>query len=170
MTTTAAPALTFRPRPQVCRACGALHEPAPVAVCERCLGPLDPVLDPGRVLPGRDEIAARPRSLWRYREWLPFDGEPTLSLDTGCTPLVEAPRLATRLGVARVWVKNDAVSHPSLSFKDRVVATAINAAVAFGIDTIGCASTGNLANAVAAHAARAGLKAWIFIPEVLEPA
>jgi len=147
-----------------------VHDPAPVAVCEQCLGPLDPVLDPGRALPTREAIAARPRSLWRYREWLPFDGEPTLSLDTGSTPLVAAPRLAARLGVSRAWVKNDAVSHPSLSFKDRVVATAINAAAAFGLDTIGCASTGNLANAVAAQAARAGLKAWIFIPEDLEAA
>src|SRR6058998_4003767 len=165
-TSVAAPAL--RPRPQVCRACGALHAAAPIAVCEQCLGPLDPVVDAARVLPTRDAIAARPWSLWRYREWLPFDGEPVLSLDTGGTPLVEAPRLATLLGVAHVWVKNDAVSHPWLSFKDRVVATAINAAAAFGLDTIGCASTGNLANAVAAQAARAGLKAWIFIPEDLE--
>ena len=165
-TTVAAPAV--RPRPQVCRACGALHAPAPIAVCEQCLGPLDPVFDAARVTPTRDAITARPWSLWRYREWLPFDGEPVLSLDTGGTPLVEAPRLAARLGVARAWVKNDAVSHPSLSFKDRVVATAINAAAAFGLDTIGCASTGNLANAVAAQAARAGLKAWIFIPEDLE--
>jgi threonine synthase len=160
----------LRPRPQRCRACGAEHEAAPVAICEQCLGPLDPVLDPTRSLPTRTEIAARPKSLWRYREWLPFDGEPTLSRDTGGTPLVEAPRLAARLGVERVWVKNDAVSHPSLSFKDRVVATAINAAAAFGLDTIGCASTGNLANAVAAHAARGGLNAWIFIPEELETA
>jgi threonine synthase len=159
---------TLRPRPQVCRACGARHEPAPTAVCEQCLGPLDPVLDPGRRLPPAAEIAARAPSLWRYREWLPFDGEPSLSVDTGWTPLVAAPRLAARLGVARVWVKNDAVSHPSLSFKDRVVATAINAAAAFGLDTIGCASTGNLANAVAAQAARAGLAAWIFVPDDLE--
>ena len=170
MTATLAPPAGIRPRPQVCRACGAVHEPAPTAICEQCLGPLDPLLDAGRPLPPREAIAARPRSLWRYREWLPFDGEPTLSLDTGCTPLVAAPRLAARLGVARAWVKNDAVSHPSLSFKDRVVATAINAAAAFGLDTVGCASTGNLANAVAAQAARAGLGAWIFIPEDLEPA
>jgi threonine synthase len=170
VTSTLAPPQGVRPRPQVCRACGAEHEPAPVAVCEHCLGPLDPVLDSRRALPTREAIAARPRSLWRYKEWLPFDGEPTLSLDTGGTPLVAAPRLAARLGVARAWVKNDAVSHPSLSFKDRVVATAINAAAAFGLDTIGCASTGNLANAVAAQAARAGLKAWIFIPEDLEAA
>src|SRR6267378_2311632 len=168
MTTSVAPPVALRPRPQVCRACGALHAPAPIAVCEQCVGPLDPVFDAARVLPTRDAIAARPWSLWRYREWLPFDGEPVLSLDTGGTPLVEASRLAARLGVARAWVKNDAVSHPSLSFKDRVVATAINAAAAFGLDTIGCASTGNLANAVAAQAARAGLKSWIFIPEDLE--
>src|SRR5262247_1085719 len=170
MTTTKVQVVGLRPRPQRCRACGADHAPSPTAICEQCLGPLDPVLDPRRSLPTRETIAARPWSLWRYREWLPFDGEPALSLDTGGTPLVEAPRLAVRLGVARVWVKNDAVSHPSLSFKDRVVATAINAAAAFGLDTIGCASTGNLANAVAAQAARAGLNAWIFIPEDLEPA
>src|SRR5213075_3311268 len=126
--------------------------------------------EPGRPLPARETIAGRPPSLWRYREWLPFDGEPTMSLDTGFTPLVDAPALARRLGVARAWIKNDTVSHPSLSFKDRVVAAAINAAAAFGLDTIGCASTGNLANAVAAHAARAGLKAWIFIPDELETA
>src|SRR5437016_14217016 len=170
MTTTVARPAAMRPRPQVCRACGTLRQPAPVAICEQCLGPLDPVFDAARVTPTRDAIAARPWSLWRYREWLPFDGEPVLSLDTGGTPLVEAPRLAPLLGVARVWVKNDAVSHPSLSLTDRVVATAINAAAAFGLDTIGCASTGNLANAVAAQAARAGLKAWIFIPEDLEAA
>src|SRR5262249_56971821 len=94
--------------------------------------------------------------------------EPARGLDTGGTPLVAAPRIADRLGVAQAWIKNDAVSHPSLSFKDRVVATAINAAAAFGLDTIGCASTGNLANAVAAQAARAGLPAWVFIPHDLE--
>ena len=82
--------------------------------------------------------------------------------------MVDAPRLARRLGVARCWIKNDAVSHPSLSFKDRVVTAAINAAHAFGLVTIGCASTGNLANAVAAHDARAGLPAWIFMPHDLE--
>ena len=158
----------LRPRPQRCRVCSAEFDAAPVAVCEHCLGPIDPFSNPDRELPTRETISSRAPSLWRYREWLPFDGEPVLSLDTGFTPLVEAPRLAPVLGVARVWVKNDSVSHPSLSFKDRVVATAINAAVAFGLDTVGCASTGNLANAVASQAARAGLKAWIFIPENLE--
>jgi len=164
----ASPPLTARPLR--CRNCGAEGPPAPVAICGQCLGPLDPVYDPDRPLPDRETIAGRAPSLWRYREWLPFDGEPRLSLDTGFTPLVDAPALARRLGVGRVWIKNDTVSHPSLSFKDRVVAVAINAAAAFGLDTIGCASTGNLANAVAAHAARAGLTAWIFVPEELETA
>src|SRR2546430_8832570 len=168
----AAPSANVSPpltaRPLRCRACGAERAPAPIAVCEECLGPLEPLYDPGRPLPDQMTIGLRPPSMWRYHEWLPFDGDPVWSLDTGCTPLVEAPALARRLGVARVWVKNDTVSHPSLSFKDRVVATAINAAAAFGLDTIGCASTGNLANAVAAHAARAGLTAWIFVPEELE--
>src|SRR5438094_2151115 len=162
----ASPPLTARPLR--CRNCGAERAAAPIAICEECLGPLDPVYEPGRPLPDRQTIAGRAPSLWRYREWLPFDGEPALSLDTGFTPLVDAPALARRLGVARAWIKNDSVSHPSLSFKDRVVATAINAAHALGLTTIGCASTGNLANAVAAHAARAGLAAWIFIPDDLE--
>jgi len=154
--------------PLVCRRCNARFEAAPIAICEECLAPLDPLYDAARQLPDRETIAARPPSLWRYREWLPFTGTPTLSLDTGSTPLVDAPALAKLLGVARAWVKNDSVSHPSLSFKDRVVTTAINAARAFGLDTIGCASTGNLANAVAAQAARAGLPAWVFIPHDLE--
>jgi threonine synthase len=154
--------------PQRCKVCGAEQEPAAVAVCENCLGPLEPLYPSDRVLPDRATIGRRPPSLWRYREWLPFAGDPVLSLDTGFSPLVEVPRLAARLGVARAWVKNDSVSHPSLSFKDRVVATALNAAHALGLTTVGCASTGNLANAVAAQAARAGLPAWIFIPEDLE--
>jgi threonine synthase len=157
------------PLPQHCKLCGAEQDAAPLAICERCLGPLEPLYPAARVLPSRAEIEGRPPSLWRYREWLPFEGEPLLSLDTGFTPLVESPALAKQLGVARVWVKNDSVSHPTLSFKDRVVAVAINAAHAFGLGIVGCASTGNLANAVAAHAARAKLVAWIFIPEDLEP-
>ena len=167
--TVAPPHAALRPTPQRCKLCGAENEAAAVAICDQCLGPLEPLYPEHRTLPGRDTIARRPPSMWRYREWLPFEGAPVLSLDTGFTPLVEAPRLARRLGVARAWVKNDSVSHPSLSFKDRVVATAINAAHAFGLDTVGCASTGNLANAVASHAARAGLAAWVFIPEDLEP-
>ena len=156
-------AAALRPYSQRCKLCGTENDAAPVAICENCLGPLEPLYPATRRLPDR-----APRSMWRYREWLPFEGEAVASLDTGFSPLIDAPRLADKLGVARVWVKNDAVSHPSLSFKDRVVSTAINAALAFGLDTVGCASTGNLANAVAAHAARAGLASWIFIPEDLE--
>ena len=161
---------SVRALPQHCKVCGAEFDAAPEAICGSCLGPLEPMYPASRVLPGRAEIATRAHSMWRYREWLPFEGTPTLSQDTGFTPLVDAPRLADKLGVARLWIKNDAVSHPSLSFKDRVVASAINAAKALGLGTIGCASTGNLANAVAAQAARAGLPAWIFIPDNLEQA
>jgi threonine synthase len=168
--TTTVPDLALRARPQRCRLCATEQDAAPVAICEQCLGPLEPLYPAHRTLPTRETIGARGRSLWRYHEWLPFEGDAVLSLDTGFTPLIEAPRLADAFGVARVWVKNDSVSHPSLSFKDRVVTTAINAASAFGLPVIGCASTGNLANAVAAHAARAGLAAWMFIPEDLEPA
>src|SRR5215213_1903481 len=157
-----------RPLPLVCKLCRTLHAALPSATCEECLGPLEPWYEADRALPDAATIARRAPSLWRYREWLPFAGTPTLSLDSGFTPLVEAPALARRLGVARAWVKNDAVSHPSLSFKDRVVASALNAALGLGLDTVGCASTGNLANAVAAQAARAGLRAWIFIPHDLE--
>ncbi|HEV2641590.1 MAG TPA: threonine synthase, partial [Candidatus Elarobacter sp.] len=156
------------PRALRCRLCGTPAPAAPTAVCDNCLGPLEAIPPDRATLPSREVIASRPQSVWRYREWLPFDGDPVLSLDTGFTPLVDAPRLAARLGVARCWIKNDSVSHPSLSFKDRVVAMAINAAHAFGLSTVGCASTGNLANAVAAQAARAGLDAWIFIPDSLE--
>jgi threonine synthase len=157
-----------RPLPLVCKLCHTQHPASASATCEECLGPLKPRYDAGRALPDAATIASRPQSLWRYREWLPFEGEPVVSLDTGFSPLLDAPALARRLGVARVWVKNDAVCHPSLSFKDRVVASALNAALGLGLDTVGCASTGNLANAVAAQAARAGLPAWIFIPHDLE--
>jgi threonine synthase len=153
-----------------CRACGADYEAQALAICENCIGPLDPVYRSERELPEREAITQRPPSLWRYREWLPLDGEPLYSTETGFTPLIESPSLARALGVGRVWIKNDSVSHPSLSFKDRVVAVALNAAAALGLDTVGCASTGNLANAVAAQAARAGLPAWIFIPDDLESA
>ena len=168
--TVAAPSVTADPLPLRCAHCGTGYPPVAQAVCAECLGALEPDYPGDRRLPSRSEIARRAPSLWRYREWLPLAGDPGLSLDTGFTPLVDAPALARRLGVARVWIKNDTVSHPSLSFKDRVVACAINAAAGLGLDTLGCASTGNLATAVAAHAARAGLPAWVLIPEDLEPA
>ncbi len=174
MTTSALPAAraasALAVLPQHCKLCGTEFPADANAICAECLGPLEPHYPAHRVLPDREDIARRAPSLWRYKEWLPFIGEPVYSRETGFTPLIEAPRLAATLGVARAWVKNDAVAQPSLSFKDRVVTTAINAAHALGIGVVGCASTGNLANAVAAHAARAGLPAWIFIPEDLEPA
>ncbi|HEX6314165.1 MAG TPA: threonine synthase [Gemmatimonadaceae bacterium] len=164
------PAARLEAAPLQCAACGKPHDAAPQHVCPDCLGPLEPQVDPHRILPDRNEIAARPRSLWRYREWLPFRGRPVRCLQAGWTPLVDAPRLASALGVSRCLVKHDAGSFPSLSFKDRVVATALNAAAAFDLPIVGCASTGNLANALAAAAAREGLEAWIFVPHDLEPA
>jgi threonine synthase len=166
--TASVPTPALRALPQHCTRCSATYEPSAVAICEFCLGALEPSYPSDRALPDRRTIEARPASMWRYREWLPFDGEPRFSLETGFTPLFEVPSLAELLGVGRLWVKNDSVSHPSLSFKDRVVAAAINAADALGLPVLGCASTGNLANAVAAHAARAKLPAWIFVPEDLE--
>lgn len=160
----------FTARGLRCRQCAAPAPAAATATCQSCGGSLEVIpVDPAST-PTREQIERRQPSIWRYREWLPFDGEAELSRDTGFTPLVDAPRLARRMGVARCWIKNDAVSHPSLSFKDRIVATAINAARAFGLDTVGCASTGNLANSVAAQAARAGMQAWVFIPDSIEPA
>ncbi|HET6679964.1 MAG TPA: threonine synthase [Gemmatimonadaceae bacterium] len=165
-------AYPLRALPLHCARCNSTIDAAPTHICADCLGPLSPLYDPDRALPSRAEISSRPATLWRYREWLPFHGTtpPALPVSSGWTPLVEAPRLADQIGVARVLVKNDAVCHPTLSFKDRVVTTALNAAASFGLGVVGCASTGNLANAVAAQAARAGLPAWIFIPEDLEPA
>jgi len=162
---------TLRPLPLTCRVCGqdAVVD-VPAAICSNCLAPLEVVYPADRSLPGRETIAARAHSLWRYREWLPFSGAPVHATDVGWTPLVESEPIARALGVGRAWLKVDALSQPSLSFKDRVVASAINAAHAFDLRVIGCASTGNLANAVAAAAARAGLPAWIFVPDDLEPA
>ena len=116
----------------------------------------------------REKIEMRPENMWRYRELLPLDGEPTVGAQVGGTPLVKADRLAQALGVAQVWVKNDAVNFPTLSFKDRVVSVALSKAVEFGFRTVGCASTGNLANSVAANAAAAGLESYILIPSDLE--
>ena len=143
---------------------------APVHVCEFCFGPLEIAYDKEAIsrAVSRDAIVSRAPNLWRYRELLPLNEDPKVGLDVGFTPLVAAPRLADALGLDELWVKNDSVSYPTLSFKDRVVALAINKAMEFGLTAVGCASTGNLANAVAAQAAQAGLEAWIFIPEDLE--
>ncbi|HKE20354.1 MAG TPA: threonine synthase [Kofleriaceae bacterium] len=141
-------------------------------VCELCFGPLEVDYDydaVGRAI-DRDRWAARPLTMWRYAELLPLGGPPAVGHAVGGTPLVPAHRLAAALGVDELWVKNDAVCHPSLSFKDRVVSLAISVAVDFGFDHIACASTGNLANAVAAASAALGLKATILVPRTLEPA
>ena len=106
--------------------------------------------------------------VWRYRELLPIDGEPRVGLYSGCTPLVRAHRLGEALGVKELYLKDDSVNHPSFSYKDRVVSVAISKAIEFGFDTVSCASTGNLANSVAAHAAKAGLNCYVFIPDGLE--
>jgi len=153
-----------------CRSCDATHPKVALSACPLCGSPLDPVYDWDRIgsVIDRDRLQGRPRTIWRYRELLPLDTAPRVSTDVGWTPLTEAPSLARALGVGRVWLKNDGFSFPTLSFKDRVVAVAINKALELGITTVGAPSTGNLANAVASHAARAGLTAWVIIPEDLE--
>jgi threonine synthase len=153
-----------------CRECGRAYRAAPVHVCEFCFGPLevDYNYDELRRIITRESIAAGPPSMWRYQDLLPIEGEVAVGHHVGFTPLIRAQNLARELGVREVWVKNDSVCHPTWSFKDRVVAVAVTKAREFGFDTVACASTGNLANSVAAHAAEAGLKSYIFIPADLE--
>lgn len=155
-----------------CRECNQDYPKQPVHVCETCFGPLEVVYDYDRIKSSisREKIASRPRNLWRYRELLPIDGEPTVGLYSGYTPLIRAYRLGEALGVKQLYIKDDSVNHPTFSYKDRVVSVAISCAIEFGFDTVSCASTGNLANAVAAHAAKAGLNCYVFIPEGLEQA
>jgi len=153
-----------------CRECGRHYPSEPLHVCEFCFGPLEVDYDYdliGSVL-NRDTIQSRPKSMWRYRELLPTEGEPTVGLQVGFTPLVRADRLAKRLGLREVWVKNDTVNYPTLSFKDRVVSVALSRARELGFEIVACASTGNLANSVAANAASGGLKSYVFIPADLE--
>jgi len=153
-----------------CRECGRLYPKEVVFVCEYCFGSVevDYDYDAIRRVFTTASLAQRPKSLWRYRELLPIEGEPTAGLSSGYTPFFRATRLAEALGVEELYLKDDSVSHPTLSFKDRVVSVALTRAKELGFDTVACASTGNLANAVAAHAARAGLKRYIFIPADLE--
>ena len=140
-------------------------------VCDQCLGPLEACYDYEAVRQSmtRETVAARPRNLWRYRELLPIAGSPLTGFDSGWTPLVRARRLADTLGVEELYIKDDSVNHPTLSYKDRVVPVAATRAIELGFDTFGCASTGNLGNSVAAHAARLGLACYVFIPQSLEP-
>lgn len=153
-----------------CRECGQDYPVAPVHVCEMCFGPLEVEYDYAliRRTMSRQTIAARPASLWRYQELLPISQPPTIGLHSGFTPLVKADRLAAVLGLNELYVKDDSVNHPTFSYKDRVVSVAMSKALEFGFETVSCASTGNLANSVSAHAARAGLRCCIFIPDDLE--
>ena len=155
-----------------CRVCGKKYPSEPINFCTDDFGPLEVDYDYeaiGEAL-SREKIESRPRNMWRFAELLPLDGPPTVGLHAGGTPLIRADRLADELGVDNLWIKNDAVNFPTLSFKDRVVAVALSKAKEFGFTTVGCASTGNLANSVAANAAAAGLESYIFVPSDLERA
>jgi threonine synthase len=152
-----------------CKECSTTYPLEARYVCERCFGPLEVAYRP----PGssaeelRRRIQAGPDTLWRYADFLPLERVPRSSLPTGMTPLVRADRLAERLGIGELWIKNE-TANPTHSFKDRVVSIALARAIELGFDTVACASTGNLAGAVAAHAAYAGLPAYVFIPADLE--
>ena len=155
-----------------CRECATEYPVQATHVCEMCFGPLDVVYDYDAIRKriSHGSIAAGPPSMWRYRDLLPLeDGVPVVTLGEGFTPLVHAERLGAELGLNNLYLKNDSMN-PTNSFKDRVVSVAVSWARAHGFETIGCASTGNLANAVAAYSARAGLEAFVFIPSDLEPA
>ncbi len=153
-----------------CRECGREYPKEPLYVCEYCFGPLEAVYDYERIKKKltREVIESRSKNLWRYKELLPLDGEQTCGLNSGFTPLIRARNLEKVLGVKELYIKDESVCHPTLSFKDRVVSVALSKAKEFGFNTVACASTGNLANSVAAQAAVAGLKRYIFIPADLE--
>ena len=153
-----------------CHLCQTLFPATALWVCDRCLGPLEVAFDYDAVAKtmSRAAIEARSRNLWRYRELLPIAGEPRTGLHSGFTPLVRADRLAARLGVQELYVKDDSVNHPTCSYKDRVVSVAATRAVELGFSVFACASTGNLAGSVASHAARLGLECSVFIPDDLE--
>jgi threonine synthase len=152
-----------------CKECGTEYPLDARFVCEQCFGPLEVSYDFSDLDPeeARRKIQAGSRGIWRYSDFLPFDERPGDPLEPGLTPLIRADRLAERLGLGELWIKNDA-ANPTHSFKDRVVAVAVAKAKELGFETVACASTGNLANAVAAHAAAAGLDSYVFVPADLE--
>src|SRR5438132_2071847 len=152
-----------------CRECGREYDVAPIFTCEWCFGPLEVAYDYDaiRAATSPERIAAGPPSIWRYADLLPSERGHAVDLGAGFTPLVRADRLGAELGLRDVWVKNDTVN-PTNSFKDRVTSVALSKALEFGFKVAACASTGNLANAVAAHAAHAGLRSFVFIPADLE--
>jgi threonine synthase len=153
-----------------CKECSREYSISPVHVCEFCFGPLEVVYDYEKIKGTltREKIKARPKSMWRYRELLPLNGDPSVGMNVGYTPLIRADGLAQALGVKELYLKNDAVNHPTLSFKDRVVSVALSKAKEFGFRIVACASTGNLANSVAALAAAGGFESYIFVPYDLE--
>lgn len=152
-----------------CRECGKEYEKQPTNICEWCFGPLEVVYDYDgiRKVLTRERIKSGPANLWRYRELLPVDDGPVIDMHAGMTPLVKAENLGRKLGLENLYIKNDCVN-PTYSFKDRVVAVASTVARQMGFDVLACASTGNLAGSVAAHAAKAGMKSFVFIPADLE--
>ncbi len=155
-----------------CRECGARYPVEPLTICEECFGPLEPAYDLAAIdgVDFRKHVEAGPPSLWRYELLLPGGPDvPRVDLGAGFTPLRRAERLAERLGLDALWIKDDSVN-PSNSFKDRVVSVAITMARAFGFEAISCASTGNLANAAAAAAAKVGMPCYVFVPDDLERA
>src|SRR5271155_781091 len=155
-----------------CRECGKRFPNQPLSSCDECFSSLEVAYDMAAAKKTftREAIARGPQSMWRYQALLPLPDDYVPTTPTGMTPLLAAPRLAKRIGATNLYIKNDAVCLPTLSFKDRVVSVALARAKIFGFDTVGCSSTGNLANAVAAHAARLGLKTYILVPNDLEPA
>ncbi|HYG71261.1 MAG TPA: pyridoxal-phosphate dependent enzyme, partial [Actinomycetota bacterium] len=153
-----------------CRECHARYPVEPLTICEECFGPLEPAYDLSSVdgVDVRKAAETGPPSLWRYETLLPGGpGIDRVDLGAGFTPLRRADRLAQRLGLETLWIKDDS-GNPSNSFKDRVVSVATTMARAFGFEAISCASTGNLANATAAHAAKAGMPCYVFVPDDLE--
>jgi threonine synthase len=153
-----------------CRECGREYPKEPLYVCEYCFGPLEVIYDYQAIKKSlsREVIQSRSKNIWRYRELLPIDGGPIVGFDTGFTPFFRAKNLEKDLGVTELYIKDDSVNHPTLSFKDRVVAVAVSKAKEFGFDTVACASTGNLANSLSAQSTIANLKRYIFIPADLE--
>ena len=152
-----------------CKECGREYPAEPLNVCDFCFGPLEVTYDYEAIarVVSRERISQGPHSIWRYHDLLPADPENAVDINAGFTPLIKAKNLARVLGLDNLYIKNDTVN-PSFSFKDRVVAVASTKALEFGFDTLACASTGNLAGSVAAHAARAGMRAFVFIPADLE--
>ncbi len=156
----------------VCRECGKEYPTEAIHVCELCFGPLEVKYNYEEIKQkiSRSAIEAGPRSLWRYLDLLPVEGQGSIGISAGFTPLIRAKNLGAFLGIDELYIKNDCVNHPTLSFKDRVVAVALTRARELGFETAACASTGNLANSVAAHAAQAGMQCYVFIPSDLEAA